>query len=286
VIKKKFEKLLKKYDRKIVIDKIIDGKYQTLNNDGTLLHHHIFYQIVWIENGSGVHIIENKRYDYTGGTIFLLAPYYLHKITYNKDVQGYVVSFNDSLLDRFQNKSTLLFHHIHQAYIKVPSEEIKLLNDEFNLLNHYFNKNKNSSVIILQNYLHILLTKIKEFKNFTEIEDLDNDVKILEQFVHLVRTHYKEQKQMAFYIREMAISQKKLNRILKNNTGLTPAKFLETYILNEAARMLCYSDLSVKEIVGELSFSESSYFIKAFKKHFEKTPIAYRNSAKLNLNSK
>lgn len=286
MIKKEFEKLLKKYDKKIVVDKIIDGRYQTLNNDGTSLHRHIFYQIVWIENGSGVHIIENRKYTFTSGTIFLLAPYYLHKITYNKDVQGYVVSFCDSFLDRFQNKSTLLFHNIDQAYIKIPSEEIKILNNEFNLLNHYFNKNQNSTVTILQDYLHILLTKIKGFKNFTEIEDLDSDVKILEQFVQLVRTQYKEQKQMAYYIRQLATSQKKLNQILKKNTGLTSAKFLETYILNEAARMLRYSDLSVKEIVGELGYSESSYFIKAFKKHFEKTPITYRKFSKLNLNSK
>lgn len=288
MIKKEFEKLLKKYDEKIVIDKIIDGKYQTLNNNGTSLHRHIYYQIVWIENGSGNHIIENKKYDYTSGTIFLLAPYYLHKITYNVDVQGYVISFCDSLLDRFQNKSTLLFHNIDQAYIKIPNQEVLILKNEFNLLNHYYLNNRNSSSTILQNYLHIILIKINEFKNFTEKVHLDsiNNTKLLEQFVKLVRTHYKEEKQMAFYIKEMAISQKKLNLILKINTGLTPAKFLETYILNEAARILRYSELSVKQIVGELGFSDSSYFIKAFKKQFEKTPMEYRKHAKFNLSAK
>ncbi|MBP92645.1 AraC family transcriptional regulator [Maribacter litoralis] len=289
MIKKEFEKLLKKYDKKIVIDKIIDGRYQTLNNDGTSLHRHIFYQIVWIENGSGVHIIENKKYDYTSGTIFLLAPYYLHKITYNKDVQGYVVSFCDSLLDRFQNRSTLLFHNIDKAYIKVSANEISLLNDEFNLLNHYSKTNTSTSPSIIQNYLHIILTKINAFNNIKEkstVQSHTNNTKLLEQFVQLVRVHYTNEKQLSFYTSTLAISQKKLNLAIRNITGLTPAKFLEIYILNEASRILRYSNLSIKEIVAELGYSDSSYFIKAFKKQFKKTPIEYRKSAELNLNTK
>nr|WP_252735665.1 helix-turn-helix domain-containing protein [Zobellia sp. B3R18] len=84
----------------------------------------------------------------------------------------------------------------------------------------------------------------------------------------------------------MAISQKKLNLAIRNSTGLTPAKFLEIYILNEGARILRYSNLSIKEIVAELGYSDSSYFIKAFKKQFKKTPMEYRKSAELNLNTK
>nr|WP_262923154.1 helix-turn-helix domain-containing protein [Arenibacter sp. N53] len=97
--------------------------------------------------------------------------------------------------------------------------------------------------------------------------------------------HFTEEKQLNFYTSQLSISQKKLNLVLRNSTGLTPAKFLETYILNEAARILRYSDLSVKQIVAELGYSDSSYFIKAFKKQFKKTPLEYRKSAELDLNT-
>ena len=289
MIKIEFDKLLKKYDEKIVINKIIDGKYHTSNNYSTALHRHIFYQIVWIEEGSGNHIIEGNNYDYSNGTIFLLAPYYLHKITYNNNVQGYVVSFCDSLLDRFQNKSTLLFHNIDKSYTKVSANEISLLNDEFNLLNHYSKTNTSTSPSIIQNYLHIILTKINAFNNIKEkstVQSHTNNTKLLEQFVQLVREHYTNEKQLSFYTSTLAISQKKLNLAIRNNTGLTPAKFLEIYILNEASRILRYSNLSIKEIVAELGYSDSSYFIKAFKKQFKKTPMEYRKSAELNLNTK
>lgn len=289
MIKNEFEKLIKKYDKKIVIDKIVDGKYNTINNYSTILHRHVFYQIVWIAKGSGTHMIEGQNYVYSDGTIFLLAPYYLHKISYDKNVQGYVISFCDSLLDRFQNKSTLLFHNIEKAYIEVPNKEVELLNDEFKLLNHYSITNTSISQSIVQDYLHIILTKINGFKSLKEKDSVQaqtNNTKILEQFVLLVRQHYTEEKQLHFYTSQLAISQKKLNQIVRNATGLTPAKFLETYILNEAARILRYSDLSVKQTVAELGYSDSSYFIKAFKKQFKKTPTEYRKSAKFNLNTK
>lgn len=276
-----FNKLLKEYDDNIVINKIVGGNYKEQSSNSTKLHRHIFYQIVWIYKGDGTHIIEGNHFIFKKGSIFLLAPHYLHKISYNSNVEGFVISFCDSVLDSIQNKATLLFHNIDKCFIQIPNDEIELLNKELELLYHYVSKGlKNNSLSIIQNYLHIILIKINrwKFQNInTNDSNTNNNLKILEQFNSLVRKHFKSQKQIDFYCDTMAITSKKLNGIIKKTTGLTPSKYLEHYTLNESARMLRYSSLSVKEIALDLGYSDNSYFTKMFKKHFHHTPKEYQN---------
>ncbi|GAB3658988.1 hypothetical protein GCM10028791_32270 [Echinicola sediminis] len=281
-----YDKLLKTYSERIAVDKIVNGQYVTSSPNSTALHRHTYYQIVWIRRGEGTHLIEGINHHFREGDVFLLAPHYLHKISYQPNVKGFVVSFSDTILDSFQNKSTLLFHDIDQCLVKVPEKEIKLLHTEFKLLYRYLGQTSSrTNLAIISNYLHIILSKIDAFKYPIRNKNKEADqlsFKLLEQYDALVRRHFKEEKQLSFYVEQLAVSQRKLSDVIKGITGLTPAKYLERYILNEAARMLQYSTFSVKEIGAELGYNDNSYFTKTFKKQFHLTPVEFRTRAKEN----
>lgn len=276
-----YRKLIKQYDRNLVVDKISNGEYDTDSSHSTSLHRHTFFQIVWIYKGKGELLIEDRKYKYSDGSVFVLAPHLMHQIRYGKDVEGYVISFSDIFLDNLQYKSTLLFYSLGQGFIQVPMDEQKLLDTDFGNLYFYLHKSDFfGKSRILQNYLHIILTKIEGYKRSE-----DNEVKfisdlsyqLLERFVVLVRENFVEEKNLEFYEKNLAVSRRKLSNVIKDTAGVSPAKFVERYSLNEAARMLCFSNYSIKEIALQTGYMDSSYFTKAFKKAYNLTPIQYRD---------
>ena len=54
--------------------------------------------------------------------------------------------------------------------------------------------------------------------------------------------------------------------------------YLIRYRLQQAQRLLLTSTLSVKEISCKCGFSDSSYFVKVFRKHMKQTPSEYRKT--------
>ncbi|MCL3781032.1 AraC family transcriptional regulator [Prolixibacteraceae bacterium JC049] len=274
--------ILKSYSHNIVVDKICHGDYDTNSPHSTTLHRHDCFQIVWLTEGEGSHWVEKKEHTYFRGSIFLLAPYFMHQIEYTDQVQGYVVSFTDIFLTASQFQETLMFYNLANCHIVVPEHEIALFNTEFAHLHYYSGKVTGDQLnTILQNYLHIILTKLSGFRRLQQgIGSNVHDAKLalLMQFVVLVRAHFKEEKNLSFYLDKLAVSQRKLSDVINATTGLPPAKFIEQYTLNEAARLIRYTDESIKEIAAYLGYFDNSYFSKAFKKHFGTTPQQYRIS--------
>jgi len=278
---KEYTQLLAKYQEQIMVDRICDGQYDTNSPHSTTLHRHNYFQIVWIAKGMGEHLIEQQKYTYGNGSLFLLAPHFMHQINYNQNVNGYIISFSDTFLNADQYHSSLVFYDSQECFITVPTQEHEILNSEFAHMHHYFkNSQFTDHSIILQNYLHIILTKIASYKQQNHNSTTSaTHLKLLEQFVLLVRNQFKEQKKLQYYQDKLSISQRKLNDVIAKTTGISPAKFIEQYTLNEAARMIRFSSYSIKEIAGSLGYLDNSYFTKAFKKHFNKTPIQYREES-------
>lgn len=74
----------------------------------------------------------------------------------------------------------------------------------------------------------------------------------------------------------IGISEKYLSTLFKKETGTSLVSYIEQIRLQEACRLLSYTDLSYGNIADNLSFSSQSYFIKQFKKKYGLTPMQYR----------
>lgn len=67
--------------------------------------------------------------------------------------------------------------------------------------------------------------------------------------------------------------------LFKSITGVSPAKYLKTLRMEQAAILLTTTFLSVKEIVRRVGCSDESHFVRDFKRIYGVTPSAYRNGA-------
>lgn len=74
------------------------------------------------------------------------------------------------------------------------------------------------------------------------------------------------------------VSEVYFRRIFKDVKGITPHEFLHEMRMSRAASYLEFSDASVQEISETLGYSDVSYFIDVFHKHFGCTPLKFRKN--------
>lgn len=69
--------------------------------------------------------------------------------------------------------------------------------------------------------------------------------------------------------------------LFKSITGVSPAKYLKTLRMDQAATLLTTTFLSVKEIVRRVGCTDESHFVRDFKRMYGRTPSEYRSHAYL-----
>mgnify|MGYP000915815819 FL=1 len=96
------------------------------------------------------------------------------------------------------------------------------------------------------------------------------------QFTELLGEHYKHERSVGFYARQLCITPKYLTTLIKRISGKSVSEWIDNYVILEAKTLLKYSNMSVQEIAYYLNFPNQSFFGKYFKNHTGMTPTAYR----------
>lgn len=78
------------------------------------------------------------------------------------------------------------------------------------------------------------------------------------------------------YAGELSVSVGHLNRLCQKAKGLNSKTYIETVVMEEAARLLAFTQLSVAEIGYHVGFKEPSYFSRRFRRMHRQSPSHYR----------
>ena len=76
--------------------------------------------------------------------------------------------------------------------------------------------------------------------------------------------------------REVNLSPSRLRHLFKRETGNTPAQHLKRLRMQKAECLLRTTFLSVKEIINRIGMTNSSHFVREFKKIYDAAPTRYR----------
>jgi AraC-like DNA-binding protein len=97
-------------------------------------------------------------------------------------------------------------------------------------------------------------------------------------FKKLLAERFRSEKSPSFYAGLLHISEIYLNEAVKHVTGFTVTWWIAQEVITEAKRLLCYSQLNVKEIAWQLGYQDHTYFSRLFKKTTKTTPLTFRAS--------
>lgn len=96
------------------------------------------------------------------------------------------------------------------------------------------------------------------------------------QFTELLGEHYKHERSVGFYARQLCITPKYLTTLIKRISGKSVSEWVDNYVILEAKTLLKYSNMSVQEIAYYLNFPNQSFFGSYFKRNAGMSPSQYK----------
>lgn len=248
------------------------------------------YAYMLVRRGKGLINISGYNYDFCKNSIVSLVPSHTAQFV-NIDSQFEAIGL--IITPEFYNKIP-------------PIEKVfKYLNRNLKIFNHPVILLSNKDFHVLLNSLLEVHSKIKAVDHLMQQELIQNTFtkflfewincidsqtvpdshnirssrseQILNDFVILLREHFREEHLAIFYADKLHISPQYLTSIIKKLTGKTISQFIYDLLYSEASILLNQTNLSIQQIAEELHFSDASAFSKFFKRRSGLTPLKYRN---------
>jgi DNA-binding response OmpR family regulator len=112
-----------------------------------------------------------------------------------------------------------------------------------------------------------------------EIKDLahsSRDKTFLDNVIEIIESQLSNpEMNIAYVCTQIGMSRTKLYNKIKGLTGQSIGDFIRTIRLKKAARLLAHEDISITEVMYSVGIQTQSYFTKAFKNEFGKTPTQF-----------
>lgn len=247
-----------------------------------------FYIIIIVTKGNYSHFVDFKFYNLRKGNILFVAKNQVHHFTDSlKDTEGFSIILNSDYLEQnyFLSKSINL-NRLYNYHLESPVFETneKIENEFMTIVQHlyleYTLQNDFAKNEMLRSYLHIFLLKAERIKQELSKTNIKNRwLDVFNQFKNLIENNYSNTRNSRFYAKELYVSYKFLNDVVKNLTGKTVKAFIDDFVTTEIKRYLLSTSLSVKEISYKTGFEEPANMVRFFKKHTKITPLKFRQQS-------
>ncbi|MDV7186208.1 helix-turn-helix domain-containing protein [Lutibacter sp. TH_r2] len=246
-------------------------------------HRHDYYEIIFLEEGAGQHIIDYESYKIKTPSFYFLSKGQIHFWELDKGLAGKVLLFPREFLiplaTTFNHEGDLA---IFNSLSKAPCVEIDKVNfSKINVLlkeiNEEYMRKSDCSLTMLRAYTHILLVNLFRIHAKEQNEDiLDTTNVMVRNFRQLVSENYLTIRSVKEYADLIGISTTHLRDTVKKITGYSPGQLIRQEIIFEAKRRLANTELTTAEIGYTLNFEDTSYFSRFFKREVGKSPSQYR----------
>jgi AraC-like DNA-binding protein len=240
--------------------------------------------LLYIISGEGSHVIDFKKYPISAGQFFLITPGQVHTLSLDLRTKGFIIFFTTAFYNmqvRDSNLITFPFFHSLNAnpLVLLNDDQCKIIDFVIREMEREFVSDNPVDAKLLRSYLENILCKLS--KNYPVEESFDFATSItfkirkLEQYIE---NNFRIKREPRQYADMMNLSSSYLNTIVKHGLNKTLTDLISDRVILEAKRLFSYSDLTVSQVANRLNFSNSSYFIRFFRKQTGITPDQFKES--------
>ncbi len=253
-------------------------------------HRHDFFEVLYLKQGSGVHVIDDNRYEVKPPCIFFMSPGQAHKLELSQDIEGYIFLFtSDFYLINQSNQNRLLefpfFFTIQQTnppLLLNNTQDTAFLENLFVRAISEVGKANFSGELLLSLLDLILVYAASIYKVDEQMLVKGKGHLLVKRFYQLIEENYQNNFSINQYAELLAITPNHLTQTVKQLTGKTGKEIIQEKQLLETKRLLVHTNLGVSEIANQLNFTDQSYFTKFFKKLTGETPLHFRSKSMKN----
>lgn len=246
-------------------------------------HRHDYYEILYVCDGQGTHIIDFEPYPVEPPVFHFLSKGQIHFWQLTKPLVGFALLIPEEFLS-FTTSDILRAHDLtffqnvgHAPYLFVGSEHTRMINGLIEGMEHEYNDEGARSVTVLRAYLHILFTQLSRLYALEHPSGNSQETSsLVRQFHQLVEENFLTFQSVDDYANKIGISTGHLRDSVKEVTGRSPGHIIREKIVLEAKRFLVHSNIPVAEIGYRLNFEDSSYFGRFFRRETGMSPRTFR----------
>lgn len=240
------------------------------------LHRHDHFEIMWVEEGKGHHVVNGKTVAVERGTIAFIRPEDEHKVT-PVDGVGVTVcslSFFPATATYFRRRYFLHSRKYFWSKEKIPFHDsldddlLDWLSVKFQALFH-----KPRTNFFLDQFLLSLFEVLGQSNPWLNEKDIPG-------WLINALSQYKTPRHFAQGAEGFAAlanrSVEHVSRTTKKHLDMTLSEVINRERMHYAARQLVITDDPIFSIAMDCNFSHLSYFYSLFKEHYQLTPGEYR----------
>jgi AraC family transcriptional activator of pobA len=240
-------------------------------------HRHAYHELIWVREGEGRHLIDGDPVEFGPHTVTLISKGQVHQFARADRVSGLVVRFDDEWLE---GSRRWLFSGGGCTALSVPDEEADRFDALLDLLREEVERPSGPESAELRR--HLLAAALLWAQRWREAQfegggATSGDVYLHRAFQETLERDFTTSHEARHYAAELGVTTGTLSRVLTKLTGRTTKQLVLDRVLLEAARLLRFSDLSIKEIAARLGFPDQFAFSKAFKRQRGEAPLDFRN---------
>jgi AraC-like DNA-binding protein len=250
--------------------------------------HNSYFELIYIFSGTGIQYINQHKFNYKAGNMFLLTPQDIHSFEIATPTQFFFLRFNEYYVktkpshekDTIQRMESILQNASHRPGCILKNQVDKPL--IASLVAGILHENDHQQLYhkkITEQIVNAIITivarniALKLPKNIKE-----NTGEIVLDILHYIQENIFDPSRLkaAKISQHFGISLSYLGRYFKKQTGETLQQYLTTYKLRLVEARLLHSDMRIGEIAFEFNFVDESHLNRSFKKLKGVSPTEYR----------
>ncbi|NIG55744.1 AraC family transcriptional regulator [Chitinophaga sp. Cy-1792] len=242
-----------------------------------------FYVLLLTEKGRPGITIDGQAIAVSTPAVICARPGSIMQWQKTAKLKGYMICFTANFFSvRYNNNALSGFAFLESAnggHLPLNTIQHKTWNtllEQVMLESNQQHKNRDS---ILRSYLNIMLCMFDRERPAEVVLTKRNirEEKI-RQFKSMLDEHFILHKAPSFYAGCLNITTNYLNKLCKQQEGLSCGAMIRRRVTIEAQRLLHYTADPITDIAHQLEFEQVSYFITFFKKNVGVTPEHYRKN--------
>jgi AraC-like DNA-binding protein len=248
-----------------------------------------FFELIYVVDGTGIQIINDNKFHYRKGNLFLITPQDIHSFEILTPTKFFFLRFNEYYIktnsQNGQMETVLRMEYILQNASHRPGCILKNKIDKpliASLIESIINEQINQQIYhqkVTEQIVNTIITVVARniaLKLPKNIKETTGEMVL--EILHYIQENIYDPKQLKAEIisEHFNISLHYLGKYFKKQTGETLQEYISNYKLRLIEARLLNSDMRINEIADELNFSDESHLNKVFRKHKGMNPSEFR----------
>lgn len=258
-------------------------------------HKHNFYELIYILEGDGIHILNDHKKEYTKGSLFILTPEDYHSFVIKEKTSFCIITFNRIYFSKEQSLKTglldfsELFRKLEMIFYNSNNSNDELIKNEADqiyieiLIQKLIEEISQKRLFyenIIQNAVFLLLNLIARNiqENLSASFKVNNSKSEIGDILTYIQKniYQKDKLKIETIASHFYKSKNYISEYFKSETGESLKSYISKYKMNLVKNRLMYSNLTISQIADELEFTDESHLNKIFKQFFGQTAKQYK----------